>query len=51
VGRANVHSWVVGVIDTGTMRVRLCSHSDACEAEAVGSTKDPDVGKATVGQT
>ena len=49
-GRANGRSWVAGGIDMGTMRVRLCSHSDACEAGAGGSTKDPDVGKVIVGQ-
>jgi len=50
VGRGNGHSWVAGGIDMGTMGVRSCSHSDACVAGAVGSTKDPDVGKAIVGQ-
>lgn len=49
-GRANDRSWVVGGIDTGTMRVRLRTHSDACEAGAGGRTKDQEVGKATAGQ-
>ena len=49
-GRANDRSWVAGGIDMGTMRVRLCSHSDACEAGAGDSTKDPEVGKATAVQ-
>ena len=50
VGQANDRSWVAEGIDMGTMRVRLCSHSDACEAGAGGNTKDPEVGKATAGQ-
>ena len=49
-GRASDRSWVAGGIDMGTMRVRLCSHNDACEAGAGDSTKDPDEGKATVDQ-
>jgi hypothetical protein len=48
-GRVNGHSWVVGGMDMRKM-VRLCSRSDACALEAVGSMKVPDVGKVIVCQ-
>jgi hypothetical protein len=50
VGRVNDHSSAVVGIDTGKMRGRLRSHSDACAAGAGDSTKVPDGGKVIVGQ-
>jgi hypothetical protein len=50
VGRASGRSSVAGGIDTGTMRARLRSHSEACAVGAGDNTKVPGVGKATVGQ-
>jgi len=50
VGRVNDHSSAVVGIDTGRMRGRLCSHSDACAAGVGDSMKVPDGGKVIVGQ-